>query len=289
VLKTSILICLLLLSGCTQYYLQNLSVVTNRIDPAITTSVESPSRFEMSLSGNYSKKNRAEYMEGSRSDFTADNKIIEPGCKGNPLCSLKLKGDNVHLKFPEWSVNFQFSGVPFYKKTYRTEHVIRVHSDAQSGKYDNSWYYTYKVGPVYSYILRDFGVHPKIFGGVSKVNSFYDAISSTSILSSQYTERIGQETSYKLFCQGGVTLEYIAHKKLSFFLDVSGAYQWLYTYNSFDYVGFSYMEFTGGIRFSTGIVSYLAGASLSLSNQMGADYPARSFFRIQTDFGKKLN
>lgn len=283
---------LLLFTGCVNNCLQNISITTNRIDPVVTTSVESPRRFEISLSGNYSSKNSTHFMDSKRYDLKPDSKIVEEGCEENPLCSLQLTGDNVHLKFPQWSVNLQFSGVAFYKKSSKIEHLLRIHTDAQTAGYGGASYYTYKFGPVYSCIFRNLGIHPKILCGFSKINSFYDYTESEPGLISfgdtYITEKIGQDTSYKLLCLGGVTLECIASKKFSLFLDICCTNQWLFKYSDLQYVAMFYVEFTNGIRYSSGPLTYLAGMSIPYSDKFDFDYPGRAFFRVQADIGKRL-
>lgn len=296
------LIAFLFLIGCNEYYLQHASVLTTRKVPTITTSQNDNRWIDIEVSGAYSRNKTASITQGKHTEYVSADGEFDYECASNPDCNdtlvnnIPFPGDNVKIKSTQWNANFQLSLTPLYIKKPLKAFRLRFLAEAQYGRGNNTEFWDFKFGPVFSYIKDDFAIHPKIILGYSKADIKYYGLIKREIEhwmlftdSSYYTytwePESGSENQFRAFYEGGATIEWRMNKTFSILTDISCTYQYLFNYHG-EYINVFYPEFSPAIKLSASKhLTIITGLSLSYNPDMKAQLPSLYFTKMHLSVG----
>lgn len=288
-------LCVTLIPGCATYYLQNSSVLVNRKLPTITTSDGGKNLIQVAVSGSYVHPGIARYTLGEHTGYVSSDGTFDYTRKtesdgyDSVVNNVPYKGENVHVKTSRWNANLQFSLVPFYRHTLTQTYRLQLLSEFQYSNFENSSFRNYKFGPTFSFISEQFALHPKIQFGYSKVKADYSMLLRSESwnpflaeTSSQFSWSAdsGYVNRYRFFIEFGATLEFPLGKIISILTDLSGTYQYLFSYDA-NYVHLSYAEISPAIKLSLGRnVSLITGIALPLNPDMTRQLSAQYFMKM---------
>ena len=296
----------LFLTGCNEYYLQNASVFTNRKVPTITTSQEYNGWMDIEVSGAYSRKKTASITQGKHTEFVSADGKFDYDCASDPDCNdtlvnnIPFPGDNVKINTTQWKANFQLSLIPLYIQRPLKTFKIRLLAEAQYGRGNSVDYWDFKFGPTFSIIRDDFAIHPKIIVGYSKADvTYYGLIKTkhehwflfTDSTYDTYTwePESGSVSSYRIFYEGGATIEWPINKTFSFLTDINITYQSFFKYGG-DYINVLYPEFSPAIKLSaSNNLTIITGFSLPYNPDMKVQLPLQFFTKMHFSVGPYLD
>jgi hypothetical protein len=173
-------------------------------------------------------------------------------------------------------------------------------AEAQYGRGNSVDYWDFKFGPTFSIIRDDFAIHPKIIVGYSKADvTYYGLIKTkhehwflfTDSTYDTYTwePESGSVSSYRIFYEGGATIEWPINKTFSFLTDINITYQSFFKYGG-DYINVLYPEFSPAIKLSaSNNLTIITGFSLPYNPDMKVQLPLQFFTKMHFSVGPYLD
>jgi len=295
----------LFLTGCNEYFLQNASVLTNRKVPTITTSQKHNGWVDIEVSGAYSRKRTASITQGNHTEFVSADGNFDYDCASNPDCNdtlvnnIPFRGDNVKIHTTQWKANFQLSLIPLYIQRPLKTFKFRLLVEAQYGRGKIADFWDFKFGPTFSIIRDDFAIHPKIIVGYSKADVKYhglirNEIEHWELFSDNYytytwEPESGSVNSYRIFYEGGATIEWPVNKIFSFITDINITYQSFFRYHG-EAINVIYPELSPAIKLSASdYLTIITGFSLPYNPDMKVQLPLQYFTKMHFSIGPYLD
>jgi hypothetical protein len=286
---------LTLIPGCGTCFLQNSSVLVNRKLPTITTSDGDNNLLQVAVSGSYVNPGTARYTLDEHTEYVSSDGTFDYTRKTNSIGydsavnNVPYEGENIHVKTSRWNANLQLSLVAFYRKTLEKTYRLQFLSEFQYSNFENASFRNYKFGPTFSLISKQFAFHPKIQFGYSKVIADYSLLMRMELWNSFQSETkaqyswsadSGHVNRYRFFIEFGATAEFPFGKFFSMLTDLSGTYQYLFSYDG-NYVHLSYVEFSPAVKISLGKnISLITGIALPLNPDMTRQLSPQYFMKM---------